>query len=202
MAIRFGSSGGISSSIDWLRKNEKRGDKLDIDDYGIVYDVNKEVPRIKSGNNQENQEIKIIVPFNELWIVKGVELIIELTSEPFVISGSGAKLIIQYPLTQSKLSVEARTIVVDLENQGIAGLLHLCDFTSDNKPQIFDFSNQLGKKYISAFLNLNYVILDYEQSSNALKQIVFKTENITPLVGINGVIYIKPIGWKIKKTDW
>lgn len=193
---------GDSSTLDFIRKNEPRGDKLTIDDYGIVYDTLKEIPRIKSQNGDENQEITFIVTNNQVWIIKGIEVIIQLDSEPFSITGTNAKISIFYPDTESVSSPTLKTIVIDLENQGIDGILRLCEMVGYRKPTIIDNTNETGKKYISAFLNLNNIILDSNLNGNEQKQIKLKTENITPNSGINGIIYFKPIGWKILRTDW
>lgn len=202
MVLKIGAlnfNDGFSSTLDFIRKNEPRGDKLDLDDYGVNYNGFKEIPRIKSQNGEENQEINITVPNNQVWIVKGIEIVIQLDAEPFAVDG---EFTIFYPNTESGSSVTTAEINVDLDANGIDGILRLCETVGEKKPTIIDLSAETGKKYISAFLNLNNIILDSNQNNTQQKQVTLKTENITPNSGINGVIYLKPIGWKFLRTDY
>lgn len=194
----------VSNATDWLRKNTPRGDRLDLDDYGKDYGNSiKELPKINSGN--ENDEFKFIAKTNELWIVEGIQVIMKITSDPIGIVGTDAKLTIQYPEIETSSAVSARTIYVDLDTYGIDGIFKLFDLLGDNKPTKLDFDTELGNdKYIIGFINLNNILLDFDQSQDTQKQILIKTENInTAPTGItNGEIYFRPVGWKILKTRW
>lgn len=180
---------GNSQMIDWLRKNEPRGDRFfegsNGDGSEIIWD------------SSSQDDLNLSAPKPELWVIKGIEIIIEIRSGETIPTIDDKDLELYYPETQSVTAPVQKKITIDTTNRGLDALLAKCDPTT---LKIIDMSSESGVKYIYGLLDLNYIILDSNLSGSQNQLLFLAQSGIT--IGGTGRIILRAKGWKINRNDW
>ena len=171
-----------SASVDWLRKNEPRGDMLTDE---------------KIWDSSSHEELNIFPSTTLLYIIKGIEIIVEMKSGESIPTISGDDVKLHYPETESLSIVSQKYITITTNARGLDGLLEKCNQES---LKTLDLSGFTGAKFIFGFINLNYVLLDGSLDTTQKQVLLQAGDNIT--IGGTGRIIFRVKGWKIFKSDW
>lgn len=173
---------GKSMMLDFVRKNEPRGDKIQYE-------------QIWNSSNQPN--FNLIPTTNLLYIVEGIEMIVELRSGESVPALSGDAIKLYYPETQSVSDISQKVITIDTTNRGLDALITMC---RPDSLKILDLTDFTTANILFGLIPLNYVLLD-ASLDDTKKQILIQKEASFTFSGTGRIIF-RAKGWKIFKSDW
>ena len=183
----------VSATLDFIRKNEPRGDRINHaqDGGSVVWD------------STGTPTLSIIAPESVVMVIQGIEVIVEILSGETipVISSTGGKVTIYYPETESQTVPTQKTIEMDVENYGLDAILRECEKHGDRGLKEIDLSGTSGAKYVVGFIDLNNVILDPNLGTSQ-KTVKIEAGSGVSISAGTGRIIFKVKGWKLLRSKW